>query len=281
MRTVALHALRESLRRRVFVVVLVLSLAFLALYAWGTSEVFEDVDSFGAEGALGVDTETVVGGTLLGVSMFVTLFLGAVLSTFLTLGAVRGDAERGLLQPLVVRPLGRTEYLAGRLLAAGAVSAGYVVALFLACVAVTGLIGWWPDRIAGPALTLAAGAIVLAALGLLASVLLSSTANGIAVFMLFGAGITGGLLLQIGEALGSDTLETIGGLVSWALPFEALYQHGLALLTADVEGTTQAVVNLGPFGGAQEAGIGLWLYAAAYVAVVLAAAARLFARRDL
>ena len=281
MRTVALHTVRESLRRRVFIVVLVLSLVFLALYAWGTSEVFDDVDSFGAEGPLGVETETVVGGTLLGVSMFVTLFLGAVLSTFLTLGAVRGDADRGLLQPLVVRPLGRTEYLAGRLLAAGAVSAGYVVALFLACVVVTGLLGWWPDRIVGPALTLAAGAVIIAVLGLLASVLLSSTANGIAVFMLFGAGITGGLLLQIGEALGSDTLETIGRVASWALPFEALYQHGLALLTADVEGTTQMVVNLGPFGGAQEAGIGLWPFTAAYLAVVLAAAARLFARRDL
>jgi Cu-processing system permease protein len=280
MRTVAMHALRESLRRRVFVVVLVLSVAFLVLYAWGTSAVFGDVEAFD-ENSFGVEAETVVGGTLLGVSMFVTLFLGAVLSTFLTLGAVRGDADRGLLQPLVVRPLGRTEYLAGRLLAAGAVSAGYVVALFLACVVVTGLIGWWPDRIVGPALTLAAGAVVLAALGLLGSVLLSSTANGIAVFMLFGAGITGGLLLQIGEALGSDTLETIGRVTSWALPFEALYQHGLALLTADVEGTTEMVVNLGPFGGAQKAGVGLWLFAAAYLAAVLAAAAQLFARRDL
>ena len=41
--------------------------------------------------------------------MFATLFLGAVLAVFLTLGAVRGDAERGLLQPLLVRPLGRDE----------------------------------------------------------------------------------------------------------------------------------------------------------------------------
>ena len=54
------------------------------------------------------------GSTLLGLSMFTTLFLGAVLAVFLTLGAVRGDAERGLLQPLVVRPLGRTSLLLGR-----------------------------------------------------------------------------------------------------------------------------------------------------------------------
>ena len=53
------------------------------------------------------------GSTLLGLSMFVTLFLGTVLAVFLTLNAVRGDAERGLLQPLVVRPVG-PEHAAAR-----------------------------------------------------------------------------------------------------------------------------------------------------------------------
>ena len=60
--------------------------------------------------------------------MFATLFLGAVLAVFLTLGAVRGDAERGLLQPLVVRPIGRTTLLLARFAAAAAVCVVYVVA---------------------------------------------------------------------------------------------------------------------------------------------------------
>ena len=61
---------------------------------------------------LDVDDQVLTGSTLLGLAMFTTLFLGCVLAVFLTLGAVRGDAERGLLQPLVVRPLGRTALLA-------------------------------------------------------------------------------------------------------------------------------------------------------------------------
>ena len=44
---VAAHALRESLRRRVFAVVVCLTLAFGALYAWGTDELFKDVSDFG------------------------------------------------------------------------------------------------------------------------------------------------------------------------------------------------------------------------------------------
>jgi ABC-type transport system involved in multi-copper enzyme maturation permease subunit len=280
MRIVAAHAIRESLRRRVFVVVLILSALFLSLYAWGTHELFGDVESFGGN-ALGVEPDTLAGATVLGLAMFAILFLGAVLATFLTLGAVRGDAESGLLQPLIVRPLGRNAYLGGRLLAAGAVSAGYVAVLFLACVLITGLNGWWPDRVVEPTLALAAAAVIVAALSLLGSVFLSSTANGIAVFMLFGAGLTAGLLGQIGEGLNSKTLDRISDIASWVLPFEALYQHGLSKLTADVEGTTETIVNLGPFGGAQEGGPELWLFALAYCAAVALVTALLFKRRDL
>ena len=65
------------------------------------------------------------------------------------------------------------------------------------------------------------------------------------------------------------------------LPFEALYQGGLDSLTSDVGGNTAVIVQLGPFGGAQESGPLLWVWSAAYL-VLLAAAARLaFARRDL
>ena len=280
MRLVAAHAIRESLRRRVFVVVLILSAAFLALYGWGASELFEDIALFDGE-QVGVDGETLVGATMLGLAMFAILFLGTVLATFLTLGAVRGDADRGLLQPVIVRPVGRTAYLAGRLLAAGALSAAYVVVLFAACVLVIGVLGWWPDRFAGPALSLAGAAVVIAAVALLGSVLLPTTANGITVFMVFGAGLTAGLLGQIGEALQSGTLESISDVASWALPFEALYLDGLAQLTSDLSGPTEFIVNLGPFGSAQDASPALWPFAIGYVALVFAAAAAAFRRRDL
>jgi ABC-type transport system involved in multi-copper enzyme maturation permease subunit len=258
----------------------VLSVVFLGLYTWGAAELFDDVDSFGGN-EFGVEPDTLAGATILGLAMFAILFLGAVLATFLTIGAVRGDAERGLLQPVIVRPLGRFAYLAGRLLAAAAVSGAYVVALYGACVVVTGLLGWWPDRLVAPALCLAGAAVVVAALSLLGSAVLSTTANGIAVFMTLGAGLTAGLLGQIGEALDSRTLDRIADIGSWLLPFEALYQHGLSRLTADVEGTTAAIVNLGPFGGAQEASLALWPFAVAYVAAVVALTAWSFARRDL
>jgi Cu-processing system permease protein len=277
---VAGHALRECVRRRVFVVVALLTVAFLVLYGLGAWQAFKatgDLESFE-----GIDADVVAGATVFGLAMFAILFLGTVLAVFLTLGVVRGDAERGLLQPLLVRPLSRRTLLLGRWLAAAAVCAAYVSAVFLAAMVITGALGdWWPDRIVVPLLGLAVGVAIIAALSLLGSVFLASTANGIAIFMLFGAGLTAGLLGQIGEALQSDTLTDVAGIASWALPFEALYQAGLSAITADTVGFTRLALDLGPFGGAQDAGPLLWPWAALYLAAVGAAATAAFARRDL
>ena len=278
--TIAAYALRESLRRRVFVVVALLTLAFLFLYRLGVGKAFEETE--GVFPPLGVEPEEVVGATLVGMGMFATLFLGTVLAVFLTLGAVRGDAERGLLQPLVVRPVGRTTFLLGRFFGAAAVCAAYVSLVYAAVVLLTGEAGgWWPDRSVAPAAELAAAVVVLVALSLLGSVFLAPTANGIAVFMLFGAGLVGGLLGQIGEAIGSETLLTVAERTSWALPFEALYQDALQRLTIDTGGVTRFAVELGPFGGGREYGSWLPVVAAAYLAAVLAVACAAFARRDL
>ena len=97
---------------------------FLALYTLGADVAFREVEDFAGEDPL--DELVLTGSTLLGLAMFTTLFLGAVLAAFLTLGAVRGDAERGLLQPLVVRPVGRASLLLGRFAGAGVVCAAYV-----------------------------------------------------------------------------------------------------------------------------------------------------------
>ena len=277
---VARHALEEAFRRRVFAVVLVLTVAFLALYRLGAGKVFAEVGGVGIPEE--VDDRTLTGATLLGLAMFGTLFLGAVLAVFLTLGAVRGDAERGLLQPLVVRPLGRPWFLAGRFLAAGVVSGVYVFVVYAAAAVLTREAGgWWPDAFLAPGLELAGAALILVAISLLGSVVLSPTANGIAVFMVYGAGLVAGLMGQIGVALRSETLTSVARTTSKVLPFEALYQDALHRITEDTGGVEQFVLELGPFGGSQAASGGLLLWAAAYVALIFLATVALFARRDL
>lgn len=278
--TIATYGIRESVRRRVFVVVAVLTLLSGLLYIVGAKLAFHDTQRFTGPGIL--DTKDFTGATVFGMAMFGTLFLGAVLAAFLTLGVIRGDAERGLLQPLVVRPVGRATVLAARFGAAAVVSSAYVLVVYFGAMFATAIVGsWWPDHILLPGLGLIGGVLVISALSTAGSVVFTSTANGIAVFMVYGAGLVAGLLGQIGDALGSHGLQHIANVASWILPFEALFENGLNATVSNTGGIAGALLKLGPFGGAHHAGALLWPYTFLYIAAVLAAATWAFNRRDL
>ncbi len=199
----------------------------------GTEAAFDSIDAEAAGAALDVDDEVLTGSTLLGLAMFTTLFLGCVLAVFLTLGAVRGDAERGLLQPLVVRPLGRTALLGGRFAAAAGCAALYVGAVYAAAMVITGVAGgWWPDDPVGP--------------GRRPDRRRDPDRRAVPARLDLPVGDrqrdrgVHGVRRRPGRrpagtdrrrARTSNTLENVAQVASWALPFEALYQGGLDSLT--------------------------------------------------
>jgi ABC-type transport system involved in multi-copper enzyme maturation permease subunit len=276
------YGFREAVRRKVFAVVVALTGLFLVLFWLANHYVFRELSRITPPQDVHVDTRTFAASFLSGLAMFATLFLGVVLAVFLTLGVVSGDAERGLLQPLVVRPVGRSTLLVARFLGAFVVCVTYVLVVYFAGMIITGLTGhWWPDVIVWPGLELAGAVAIVIALSLLGSVLFSSTANGIGVFMLFGAGLVAGLLGSIGHALNSHAIKHASTIASWALPFEALYQDALRMLTEHTSGLTGFLLQLGPFGGAYVHGWGIRLWSLAYLAVIGAAALYTFSRRDL
>ena len=87
---------------------------------------------------------------------------------------------------------------------------------------------------------------ILAALSLAGSVFLSATANGIAVFMVFGAGLVAGPARPDRRGARLGHAADVADVASWLLPFEALYQAALAGLTADTVGFTRLAIDLGP-----------------------------------
>jgi len=269
-------------RRQVFAVVILLTAVFLVLFWLANHFVFGQLSKITPPRDVNVDTRTFAGAFLMGLAMFATLFLGVVLAVFLTIGVVSGDAERGLLQPLVVRPVGRSTLLFSRFLGAAGVCVAYVLFVYFTAMVITGLTGhWWPDRIAWPGLELAFGVVIVIALSLLGSIVLSSTANGIAVFMLFGAGLVAGLLGTIGHALNSHQVKEASTIAAWALPFEALYQDALRMITEKASGLTGFLLQLGPFGGAYVHGWGIRVWSVGYLIAVGSFALWAFSRRNL
>lgn len=278
---IARLTLRECLRRRVFLVVPIATVAFLGLYGLGNHFAFESVRDRGP-GRGFVDAQVLAGATLVGLSMFMTLFLASALAIFLTFSTIRGDAEQGLLQPVVVRPVARSGLVAGRFVGASVVCGTYALFLYASAVVITEAIGGWhPDPLVLPGLAVVLGVEVVIALSLLGSSIANALPNGIGMFMVYGAGLLAGLLAQLGKALQSPSLETTGQVTSWVLPFEALYQAGLYELTAGTSGVTRVVVQLGPLGGASAGGVLLVLWSLVYIALIGAATIAVFSRRDL
>lgn len=281
--TIAKHTVRECVRRRVFLVVPIATIGFLTLYAIGNHFAFRNIagGTTGFAGGL-VDQRALAGATLVGLGMFTSLFLASSLGIFLTFSTVRGDAEQGVLQPLVVRPVARWGVIVGRFVGASVVCATYAAFLYVTTVLITWIVGsWTPSPLLLPGLSMTAAVEVVIALSLLGSTLLTALPNGIAMFMLYGAGLLGGLLGEVGKVLSSPSLEATGRITAWALPYEALYQAGLVSLTSSATGLTRVVVRLGPLGGAAPGGPLLALWAIVYVAAVGMGCVALFARRDL
>lgn len=279
---IARLGLREAVRRRVLPVVVGLSLVFLVLFWLAVGVVRDRTAEESAGGGLAAAfapaLDDYAAGLLLGMASFATLFLGATLGIFLTAGTIRGDAERGLLQPLVVRPVGRLRVLAGRWIAATVVAVPYAIVLELGAI---GIMKWRGDYTAPtvllPSFELGLAVGLVALMALTTSVLLSQVAAGIGSFMAVGAGLVGGLIGQIGDGLDSRTLERAADVVSTALPFQGLYQDALSRLTP---ATTDAI-QLGPLGGAERAATWFGPWIVLWIVVVGAAGVVALARRDL
>ena len=279
---IAKHSLRECLRRKVFLLVPIATVGFIALYTLGNHFAFRSTSGTTSIGQGAVDARALTGASLVGLSMFVTLFLASAVGIFLTFGTVRGDAEQGILQAFVVRPVARWGLMIGRFVGASIVCSTFALFLYSASVLITWAIGaWHPEPLVAPGLLIVAAVEVVIVLCLLGSTFLSALANGIGVFMLYGAGLLAGLLGQLGEALNQPSLETIGKVTAWMLPFEALYQSGLNSLTSGATGLTRVIVQLGPLGGAEAGGPQLIAWFAIYMVAAGALAIRLFERRDL
>ena len=174
-----------------FVVVGAADGRFLGLYGLGTWQAFEALGRVQRRRASGVDAGRVAGATLLGLAMFATLFLGTSSPSSSRSARSAATPSAGCCSRCWCARCAARTLLLGRWLARrrGRVRGLRDRRLRSRAIVITGAFGgWWPDRTVVPALALALGVAILAALSLAGSVVLASTANGIAVFMLFGAG---------------------------------------------------------------------------------------------
>jgi ABC-type transport system involved in multi-copper enzyme maturation permease subunit len=267
--------IREALRRKVILGLLVLGAVFLILFSLGVSFAHSQILKLGV-GATGRMTIGSVYSFLLTSGLYAANFLIVMLSVLVSVDTISGEISTGTVQAIAVKPIRRSDILLGKWL--GLMAMLGVCVLFLAggVILLTAMItGYTPPNPLSAIVLMFLESIVLLCASLLGGTRLSTLANGVFGFGLFGVALIGGFIEQIGAFLNNDPALTIGHIATIIMPSDALWRLALS----------QVAEGLNPIrlmsGGFSEPDASIVIYALVFMAVVLLLAMRSFAKRDL
>jgi ABC-type transport system involved in multi-copper enzyme maturation permease subunit len=289
---VARWTVLEARRRRLLAAGVVLSVAFVALFAVGYALLYHDqqgamleAEAAGA-GVLSAREELLAVSTLMLVlGLYGVQFLGALLGLFLGAASVSPEIDSGAFHAVLARPLSRLQYLLGRFLALAGLLTAYVVvmcgALLLTARVVAGYTPGYARRMVG---LMVLEVLILLAVSLLGSTVLPTLANGVVMLALFGVAWLGGILGFVGSIPpGNELLANLGTAAGLLLPADAVWRgasyHVLPpsflIASALTDGDQVPFVSTAPIAPAMLA------WALAYPAACLTLAVAAFRRRDL
>lgn len=272
----------EALRRKMIWAVLLLSAAFLAMYAFGFQLLHDDIVRFDEERG-GIPSNVlpydVQASAMVMLGLYTVNFLAGIMTIFAAVGAIASEIESGTLHAIIPKPLARWEIIAGKYLGFLAMIAAYLGIMVTGVVLVSRYIGdYTPPNITKGLLLLILVSGILLSLTMLGSTIFSTMANGVIVFMLYGMAVTGGLVEQIGNSLDNDTMVKIGLLTSVIVPSDSMWK-----LASYVVQPSMAVNLIGPnpFGTAAPPSDLAVRYAIVYCATLVLASMLIFRRRDI
>jgi ABC-type transport system involved in multi-copper enzyme maturation permease subunit len=278
--TIAGASLREAWNRRLVLALIVLSLAFLALYLYGAhllnARLVARAQSVAARNGGGV---TLARHQMELFGMYVVDFLASFMAIFAGVGAIAGDLEDHSLQLVLAKPVRRWQVIAGKALGSGLVSVLYATALAVALLLGSrAVLGVSPPGAVPGILLMDLGVLVLSGLTLLASSVTHTLTAGVAMVMVYALAWTGGVLHALGDLTNIDVLATLGRDTRLLVPSDALWKAGSYYLQSPV---MRAQEGPNPLFGVTAPDPAFLIYAGVYVVAAFVAAGLAFQRRDL
>lgn len=270
--TIARLTFHEARRRRIAFAALLLGAVFLAVYGIGFRFIAVEARQHGAP-----EVQLRVGyALLLLVAFYGVHFLTVMLSIFSSAGSLSSEISSHTIQAVVTKPIARAHVVVGKWLGHAAMVAFYVLLLTGGILVLTALFsGYTPGGAAAAVGLLVLEAMVLVALSLLGGTRLSTTANGVLLFLFYALAFNGAWVGQVGALMESPAASAVGTVTGYLLPVEMLWRTAADLLAPDVP------VPVSPFTGGLAAGRQMVPYAVIYTGAALALAAWAFRRRDL
>ncbi|WP_425147851.1 ABC transporter permease subunit [Deinococcus sp.] len=280
-------SLREALRKRLVVVLVVLSALFLGFYLFGIYRLQVTLDDRAVSAGLDAGPRRGLGGASVAFAavfgMYLVYFLSSLMSVLSTVGAVSGDIENGVMQSIIARSVSRAQLVLGRWLGFTIVNVLYVAllsgALLLGVRFITGFVPPAPLQAVGLMLL---GVTLLTSLTVLGSTVFSTLSNGIGVFVLYGMGFAGGILTSIGQIANTPTLLSLGRAANVLMPTNSLWLGASYHLQSDtLRQLNELSRGANPFISTSPIVPGLVVWTAVYAVLVLLLGVLAFRRRDL
>jgi ABC-type transport system involved in multi-copper enzyme maturation permease subunit len=273
----------EAARRRILLVLLALTVVSVALTTWGVERL---VSLAREDGAIELEIQVGVSQVLILVA-FMFSFVLAMTAAFLGAPAIAADLESGVAHAMLARPIRRAELIVGRWIGLVAIVAAYASASGLLEVAAVRLVsGYMPPEPVLAVAFLAAQAVVLLTFAMLLSTRLPAIASGAVCVVLFGLCWMAGVFAGVGRFFDAGPLVDVAEASRWLLPSDGLWRGAiysleppLVVLTAVGRGGPAADAN--PFFASSLPSAPFLLWSAAWIVLVLAAAALSLSRRDL
>ena len=271
----------EARRSRILLAAILLSLAFLTIYGLGFNFIQQEVTRGGNFEGGGPDliqrNEIFNFFTMAG--LYVVNFLTIMMTVLTSVATLSGEIASGTIHTLVSKPVQRWEILLGKWLGYAVMISLYLILLAGGVIVIVYLIvGYTPANGLQGLAYMWLTAILLLSISLLGGARLSTLANGVLVFGLFGIAFLGGWIEQFGAALNNQTAVNIGIISSLILPTEALWKRVAYEMQSPL---VSALGGFSPFSSGSVPSPAMISYAAVYTVFALLLAIRVFQRRDL
>ncbi len=278
--TITQLTFREAARRKILLAALVLGALFLTVYALGFHLIMRNLEeTFGYSNILELNQ---VRNFFLIAGLYVVNFLTSIMTVLTSVDTLSGEIHSGTIHTLVAKPLRRWEVILGKWLGFVGMITLYLLLMGGGVLLVVALrSGYIPPHPLRALSLMWLNCLILLSVSLAGGVNLSTLANGVLVFGLYGVAFLGGWIEQIGsmlpDAAASRAAVNIGIITSLLLPSEALWKRA----AHEVESPLAAALGFTPFSARTYPSMAMIVYAGIYLLLVLWNAVRWFNRRDL
>jgi ABC-type transport system involved in multi-copper enzyme maturation permease subunit len=278
--TIARLTFKEASRRKILLAALLLGLLFLLIYGLGFHYIMRDIeDSLSSRSVLELNE---VRNFLMMAGIYVVNFLTVMMTVLTSVDTLSGEIRSGTIQTILSKPIRRWEVVIGKWLGFAGMICLY---LLLMGGGVLGIVflrsGYLPPHPLRGLELLLLNALILLSVSLLGGTTLSTLANGVLVFGLYGVAFIGGWIEQIGSMIpdqaASQTAINIGIISSLIMPSEALWKRA----AHELQSHLVSAIGFNPLTGSVYPSVAMIIYAGIYLVVMVALAIRLFNRRDL